>query len=102
MIARRAGNLFQSKRHIRLCPKVELHVGVHWKGVETFPADAAPVAVRSHKSFIDGKVGLFAHGALDRIQSSLYFLLRQGDHMDVSIAGGEMKSQPVGCASEIA
>jgi len=102
VIAGRAGNLLESERHIGLCPKVKFHVGMHRKGVETLLADAPPVTIWPHKSFIDGEVGPFAYGALDRIQSTFYFLLRQGDHMEASIAGGEMKSQPVGSAREIA
>lgn len=82
MIARRARNLFQPQRHIRLCAKVKFHVGVYWEGVEAFLADAAPVTIRPHKPFIDGEVGLFAHGALDRIQAPFDFLLGKGDHVE--------------------
>lgn len=104
MIARCTGNLFQSKRHIGLCAKVKLHIGMNREGVEAFLADATPVAVRPHKPFIDGEVGLFTHGALDRIQSLFHFPLRQGNHRDRVayvanlmariITGHEMKSQP--------
>lgn len=76
MIAGRAGNLFQPKRHIGLRAKVKLHVGMYREGVEAFLADAAPVTVGPHKPFIDSEVGLFAHGALDRIQPPFHFLLR--------------------------
>ena len=94
MITGCAGNLFEAQRYIGLCAKVELHVGIDWKGVEALLADASPVTVWPHKPFINGEVGLFAHGTLNRIQSAFNFLLRDGDHMDVSITGGEMKSQP--------
>ena len=76
MITRRAGNLFQAKRHVRLCPEIKLHVGMDREGVETLLADGPPVSVWPHKPFIDGEVGLFADGTGDRIQSPLYFLLR--------------------------
>lgn len=102
MIARRAGNLFEPQRHIGLRAKIKLHVGIDRKGVEAFLADAPPVTVWPHKPFIDGEVGLFAYRALDRIQAPFYFLLCQRDHVMASIAGGEMKSQPVGSAREIA
>lgn len=64
------------------------------KGVETFLADAPPVTVGSHEPLVDGEAGLFADGTLDRVQASFNFLLSDGDHVDASIAGGEMESQP--------
>ena len=81
MIARRAGNLFEPQRYIWLCSKIELHIGIDRKRIEALLADPPPVTVWPHKPFIDGEVGLFAHGALDRIQAPFDFLLRQGDHM---------------------
>ena len=50
------------------------------KGVEAFLADAPPVAIGSHKPFVNGKAGLFANGALDRVQAPFYFLLSDRDH----------------------
>lgn len=93
MVACRAGNLLEPKRHIGLRPQIELHVGIDRERVKAFLADASPVPVRSHKSFIDGEVGLFADGALDRVQPTFYFLLSNSHHVAVSIAGGEMESQ---------
>lgn len=63
------------------------------EGVEAFLADSPPVTIGSHEPFVDGEAGLFADGALDRIQAPLYLLLRKSDHVP-SIAGGEMESQP--------
>lgn len=82
-------------------PQVELHIGVHRKGVITFLADASPIPVGSHESLIDGEAGLFADGALDRIQASFYFLLGHGDHI-ASIAVKELKAQVYRRADEIA
>lgn len=82
MIAGCAGNLLKPERYIGLCAKVELHVGIDWKRVEAFLADAPPVPVWSHKPFINGEVGLFADGALDCIEAPFHFLLRQGNHKD--------------------
>ena len=64
------------------------------EGVEAFLADAPPVTVGSHEPFVDREVGLFADGALDSVQATFYLLLSDGDHVEASIAGGEMKSQP--------
>jgi hypothetical protein len=73
------------------------------EGVEAFLADASPITVDSHEPFVDGEAGLFADGALDRVQAPFYFLLSDGDHKTKkavpqltksSIAGGEMESQP--------
>lgn len=103
MVAGRAGNLLQVKRHVRLCSEIKLHIGMDGEGVEAFLADAPPVTVGPHESFINGKTGLFADGALDRVQTSFYFLLSDGDHRTKksvsqltksSIAGKEIKSQP--------
>lgn len=94
MITSCAGNLFQTKRNVGLCPQVELHVGIDWKGVVTLFADASPVAVCSHEPFVDSKAGLFADGALDCVQATFDFLLSDGNHVDASIAVWEMKSQP--------
>ncbi len=94
MVTGRARNLLQVKRHIRLCPEIKLHIGMDGEGVEAFLADAPPVTVGSHEPFVNGKTGLFADGALDRIQAPFYFLLSDGDHADASIAGGEIESQP--------
>ena len=103
MVAGRAGNLLQVKRHVRLCPDIKLHIGIDGEGVEAFFADAPPVTVGSHEPFVDGKAGLFADGALDRVQAPFYFLLSDSDHgmkksvprlMRSSIAGGEIESQP--------
>ena len=103
MVAGRAGNLLQVKRHVRLCPDIKLHIGIDGEGVETFFADAPPVTIGSHGPFVNGKIGLFADGALDRAQTPFYFLLSDGDHrtkksvsqlMKSSIAGKEIESQP--------
>ena len=80
MTAGRAGNLLQAKRHVRLCPEIKLHIGMDRERVETFLADASPVTVGSHESFVNGKAGLFADGTLDRVQATFYFLLSDGDH----------------------
>lgn len=93
MVARRAGNLFQPKRHIGLGAKVKFHVGMDREGVETLLADATPITVGSHEPFVDGEVGLFADGALDRVQAPFHFLLAERDHI-FSIAGGVKKAQP--------
>ncbi len=103
MVAGRAGNLLQVKRHVRLCPDIKLHIGIDGEGVEAFFADAPPVTIGSHEPFVDGKAGLFADGALDRVQTPFYFLLSDSDHRmkkfvpqltRLSIAGREMESQP--------
>ena len=109
MVAGRAGNLLQVKRHVRLCPEIKLHIGIEGEGVEAFLADAPPVTVGSHGPFVNGKTGLFADGALDRVQTPFYFLLSDSDHRTKksvpqltrsSIAGGEMESQPPGQSRE--
>ena len=64
------------------------------EGIEALLADAPPVTIGSHEPFIDSEAGLFADGALDRVQPPFDFLLSDGDHVDASIAGGEMESQP--------
>lgn len=50
------------------------------EGVEAFLADAPPVTIGSHEPFVDGEAGLFADGALDRVQAPFYFLLSDRDH----------------------
>lgn len=85
MVAGRAGNLLQVKRHVRLCPDIKLHIGIDGEGVEAFFADAPPVTIGSHEPFVDGKAGLFADGALDRAQTPFYFLLSDSDHKDEEI-----------------
>ena len=103
MVAGRAGNLLQVKRHVRLCPEIKLHIGIDREGVEAFLADAPPVTVGSHGPFVNGKTGLFADGALDRAQAPFYFLLSDSDHRTKetapqltrsSITGKEIESQP--------
>ncbi len=84
VIARRAGNLPQSKRHIGLGLQVKVHVGMDWKRVETFLADTPPLAVGSHKPFVKAEAGLFADGTLDCAKAPFHFLLREGDHQDSS------------------
>jgi hypothetical protein len=102
MVAGRAGNLLQVKRHVRLCPEIKLHIGIDRERVEAFLAEASPVTVGSHEPFVDGKTGLFADGALDCVQAPFYFLLSDGDHrtketvpllMRSSITGKEIESQ---------
>lgn len=85
MVAGRAGNRLQVKRHVRLCPEIKLHIGMDREGVEAFLADAPPVTIGSHEPFIDGKAGLFADSALDRVQAPFYFLLSDSDHKDEGI-----------------
>lgn len=93
MVTGGAGNLFQSIGHVRLCAQIELHVGMDRESVVAFFADAAPFTVRPLDSFIDPEAGLFANGAGYRAESPLHFLLTDRDHIDASIAGGEMESQ---------
>lgn len=69
------------------------------EGVEAFLADAPPVTIGSHEPFIDCEARLFADGARDRVQPPFNFLLSNSDHVDASIAGGEMESQPYRRAS---
>lgn len=80
MVAGRAGNLLQAKRHVRLCPEIKLHIGMNREGVEAFLTDTPPVTVCSHEPFVNGKAGLFADGALDCVEAPFYFLLSDGDH----------------------
>jgi hypothetical protein len=93
MVTGRAGNLLQPERHIRLCPQIELHIGVDGKGVIAFLADAPPVTVCSHEPFVDSEAGLFADSAWDRVQATFHLLLGEGDHIE-SIATKELKWQP--------
>lgn len=92
MIAGRARDLLEPEWYIRLCPQIKLHVGIDWKCVKALLADAPPVAVSSHGSFINGKARLLTDGAWDCVQSPFHFLLRECDHAE-SIAGEEKKSQ---------
>lgn len=103
MVAGCAGNRLQVKWHVRLCPEIKLHISMDGKGIKAFLADATPVTIGSHEPFVDGKAGLFADGALDRGEAPFYFLLSDSDHRmkksvpqltRLSIAGGEMESQP--------
>jgi hypothetical protein len=89
-----AGNLLESERYVRLGSEIELHVGMDGKRVEALLADAPPVAISSHESFIDAKARLLTDGAWDRVQPPFHFLLCERDHA-WSIAGEEKKSQPV-------
>ena len=73
-----AGNGLQVVGNIRLRPLVKFHIGMDREGVEAFLADAPPVTVGSHEPFIDGEAGLFAHGALDRVQAPFDFLRSPG------------------------
>jgi hypothetical protein len=75
MVASRAGNFFQAKRDIGLRLQIEIHVGVHREGVETFFADAAPIAVASHKPFVNAETRLFTDGTSHCAESLFYFLL---------------------------
>ena len=102
MVAGRAGNRLQVKRHVRLCPEIKLHIGMDGEGIKALLADASPVTVGSHEPFVNGKAGLFADGAVDRVQAPFYFLLSDGDHRTKktvsqltrsSIAGKEIESQ---------
>lgn len=93
MVTGGAGNLFQSVGHVRLCAQIKLHVGMDRKSVVAFLADAPPFTVRPHESFIDPEAGLFTNGAGYRAEAPFHFLLSDSDHVDASIAGGEMESQ---------
>lgn len=92
MIACCAGNFLEPERHIRLCPDIKLHIGIDREGVKALLADTSPIAVSSHKPFIDGKTRLFADGAWDCVQPLFHFLLSERNH-DQSIAGSSKESQ---------
>lgn len=92
MITGGAGNLLESEGDIRLCANIELHVRVDRKRVKALLADASPVAVSPHESFINSKARLLADGTGDGVQPLFHFLLSQRDHL-YSIAGEEKKSQ---------
>lgn len=94
MVAGRAGNLLQVKRHVRLCPEIKLHIGMDGEGVEALLADAPPVTVGPHESFINPEAGLFADSALHRTKTAFDFLLGECDHRDSSITANETESQP--------
>jgi hypothetical protein len=93
MVTGGAGNLFQSIGHVRLCAQIKLHVGMDRKSVVAFLADAAPFTVVPHEPFIDSETGRFTNGAGYRAKTPFYFLLSDSDHVDASIAGGEIESQ---------
>lgn len=93
MVTGGAGNLFQPVGHVRLRAQIKLHVGMDRKSVVAFLADASPFTVGPLDSFIDSEAGLFTNGAGYRAEAPFHFLLSNSDHVDTSIAGGEMESQ---------
>ena len=94
MVAGRAGNLLQVKRHVRLCPEIKLHIGMDGEGVKALLADASPVTVGPHESFINTEAGLFADSALHRTETAFDFLLAESHHSNSSITASEIESQP--------
>jgi len=86
MVAGGAGNFLEPIRHIRLRAEIELHVGVDWKTVEAFLADATPFAIRLHKPLIDPEAGSLADGALHGCQTRFDFLNCQSRHRTLPLA----------------
>ncbi len=74
LLAGRAGNVAKPVGHVRLRAEIELHVGMHRKGVPAFQAGALPFAVRLHGSSIDHELTLLAHGTADGLQAGFDLL----------------------------
>jgi hypothetical protein len=75
VIAGGTRDFLQSKRHIRLCLEIEIHIGVDWESIKTLFADPSPFPIASHEAFIDPKAGLLANRAGHGAKATLDFLL---------------------------
>ncbi|HKC94367.1 MAG TPA: hypothetical protein VKB81_10165, partial [Nitrospira sp.] len=84
MVAGGARDFLEPIRHVRLRAEIELHVGVDWKTVEAFLADATPFAICLHKPLIDPEAGSLADGALHCCQPRFDFLNCQSRHCNLS------------------